>query len=299
MHDAARAVVSFRGASGFVVSPDGWILTNHHVAESFGAAGEVTLERRTGGANRRLTVRLIMKDRRHDVALYRTDTRGLPHLPVRAAPARVGEPVFLLGHPYSHPLEASFGKILATGIEIGGRPSVEYSAQTWWGSSGSPVLDRQGLVVAIHWGWDSTGVSNGRLTGVPLDLIQRKLPRIARAIQPAPRHLADAIPPQCRRPDTWEVQTRLVRADAARNRAGRALHQVEVGVESTRPECLELVDRVRYHLHPTFSNPVVDTHDRAAGFAISLRAWGFFRTRAEVRLRGGEQVAVAGMVRWR
>lgn len=299
VHRAASAVVTFQGATGFVISPDGWILTNHHVYQSFGPSGTVVLERRPGGANRRLKVRFVMADEARDVALYKTGAKGLPYLPVRHSAPRVGEPVFIIGHPHSRPQRVSFGTVLAKGVDIAGKRSVEYSAQTWWGSSGSPVIDKRGRAIAIHWGWDAEGVSNGRLTGIPLARITRVIPRIGRVV-------TDRFPPSrratarsCADGSNYEIKTRLVRSAVATNRAGRSLDKVTVHLASRRPECLAAIGSVRYRLHPTFQPPTIRGRAAESGFGVSLRAWGAFKTTAELSFPGARRpVEVQGWVRW-
>ena len=292
---AARAVVSFQGATGFEISPDGYILTNHHVYDSFGRSGTVKLARTRSGHSGRLKVRLILADEAHDVALYKADTvpeKGLPWLPLRLSPARLGETVFVVGHPSAKPQKVSLGTVLARDIVISGRPSVEYSAQTWWGSSGSPVLDTAGRVLAIHWGWDADGLSNGRLTGVPFHVIHRALPRITAHAGRAKPQLA-----RCERPGTWSLVTEAVDYAVGRSRdGGRSLDQLVVKV-SAPESCMRALSGVTYHLHPSFQRPTVEGA-RSAGFPILLGAWGFFKARAELMLKDrSEPLQVAGWVR--
>jgi len=299
---AAPAVVYFSGATGFIVSPEGHILTNHHVYESFGNAGTVRRHRVDGSRGRRLRVKLVTQNRKFDVALYKAVVpagTALPWLPMRTSPPRVGEDVFVLGHPDSKPLRASFGRVLAKDIVIGGRPSVEYSAQTWWGSSGSPVIDRQGRVFAIHWGWDSDGLSNGRLTGVPFHLITRALPAIAAVANGSPPNVAARapVPAACRLPSAWGITTALIERDASTNARGRSLDDIEVRLAPRRPECLRHVSNVTYTLHPTFNDPVVRGDRSGRGFPIRLGAWGYFEAKAEIEVAGAP-VEVSGMVRW-
>ena len=53
------------------------------------------------------------------------DARRFPHIELRHTPVKRGEQVFVLGHPDGDPLRASFGTILADGLTIAGRPSLE------------------------------------------------------------------------------------------------------------------------------------------------------------------------------
>ncbi len=176
---AANAVVWFGNATGFVISPDGYILTNYHVYAGWGSAGYVQLEVNRSGYRQRLYIQLVTASAAYDMALYKASgASNLPYIPIKTTAVSPGTDVFIVGHPNGWTQSVTFGRILANNLYIEGRPSVEYSAQTWWGSSGSPVVDRQGRVVALHWGWDSQGTSNGRLTGVPMDQMARAIPLV-------------------------------------------------------------------------------------------------------------------------
>jgi len=167
-----------------VISPDGYFVTNYHVSCGDGTCRpreRVYLEWNQAGHHGRLDGRLVSSDPRLDYALYKADAQGLPYLRLRTSTSRVpaGTAVAAVGHPESQRLRVSFGRVLADGLVIEGKPSIEYSAQTWWGSSGSPIVDRSGRAVALHWGWDAQGRSHGRLLGIPVSALVREVPRIA------------------------------------------------------------------------------------------------------------------------
>ncbi|EDM79822.1 protease, Do family protein [Plesiocystis pacifica SIR-1] len=296
VHDSSEAVVRFPTASGFFVDPDGLILTNHHVYESFGDSGRVWRRWVGDGSEQALEVELVTRDREHDVALYRvTDPAKagpFPFLELRDTPVHHGEAVFVLGHPRGKPLRASFGTILADELTIGGRPSIEYSAQTWWGSSGSPVIDEQGRAVAIHWGWDSKGVSNGRLTGVPAVKITDLPGFTALGRADAPPTLR---PSECDA-HGWALRSNMVREAARQNDSGKWLDQVEVRALHPTPGCADQLDSVTYTLHPTFADPV-ETLDGDA--ALTLYTWGSFDATVKVRLDDGGSVTFVDRVSWK
>ena len=291
VHELSEAVVRFPTATGFIVSSDGLIMTNHHVYESFGASGTVWRRWVGDGSEQALGIELLCKDRAHDVALYRVTAgldRGeaLPYIELRSSPARVGEQVFVLGHPDGDPLRASFGTVLATDLHISGRPSIEYSAQTWWGSSGSPVLDRQGRLLAIHWGWDSQGLSNGRLTGVPTTEFMQ-LSSFSQLAAPRP-------PSACS--TGWSIDSQLVRAQALENTSGRWLDQVELRASHSDPRCQAALRRATFTLHPTFRDPVKRV---AGGEALTIYSWGFFDAQLELELEDGRALRTSDRVAWK
>lgn len=160
LRPVADAVVRFASGTGVLVGPD-LLATNHHVREAVGTHTVVV----HGAEVRR--VELMASDPTHDVALYRVHGEALPHVTLREAPVVVGEAVAVVGYPATPEVKTSFGAVLADALVINGVDSIEYSAQTWWGSSGSAVVDTEGRLVALHWGWDADGESNGRLLGVP------------------------------------------------------------------------------------------------------------------------------------
>jgi hypothetical protein len=175
---AGHAVVFFGNATGFLISPEGHVLTNYHVYQSFGNSGTVYVEWTSQGYVRTLHLQLVVARADYDMALYKAQVTGAPYLKIDTSAPYAGEDVFIVGHPNSRSQEVSYGKVLATGHTISGRPSIEYSAQTWWGSSGSPICNRAGNVIALHWGWDEYGTSTGRLAGIPFNLMARGVSQI-------------------------------------------------------------------------------------------------------------------------
>lgn len=136
-------------ASGFAVTADGVIATNHHVAASPAAEamGVMTAD------GRFFPVREVLAaDKPHDVALLRTDAKDLAFLPLRDnAPA--GSPIRCYSHPAS-----TFGCI-SEGIiaryarmnesDRNGAVFMQITADYARGSSGGPVLDAYGNVVGM------------------------------------------------------------------------------------------------------------------------------------------------------
>ncbi|MGH7481659.1 MAG: S1C family serine protease, partial [Longimicrobiales bacterium] len=130
--------------SGFVVSPDGRIVTNRHVIQG---ADELRVELATGEIYDR--VYFVSADERRDLAILRVPATGLATLPIgddRAA--RIGDRVYVIGNPMG--LEGTFtdGLISARRM-VDGVSFLQISAPISPGSSGGPVLNAAGEAIAI------------------------------------------------------------------------------------------------------------------------------------------------------
>ena len=144
---AVKSVVTiFAGegmGSGVLISSDGYILTNHHVA---GSTGRVRIRWPDGTDT---VGDVIRGDPRRDVALVKTEPKGAP-LSIRAAPAQLGETVFAVGTP----LDKQFANTLTRGIVsatrlIDGLSVIQSDVAIDHGSSGGPLLDEKGQIVAL------------------------------------------------------------------------------------------------------------------------------------------------------
>jgi len=67
---------------------------------------------------------------------------------------------------------------------------------------------------------------------------------------------------------------------------GRPYYLVRVQLAAAVSNLLDNVERVVYHLHPTFPNPEREVTNRDNQFELTLQAWGQFTLRADVYLRG-------------
>ena len=156
--DSRSGVVQVFGpegrGTGFVVSGDGLVLTNDHVLRGIGTPITVQSE---GGAQ--LAGTAVLQDSFLDLAAIRV--KGLAkstHVFAFAPGVAVGNEVAVLGHP-----KESSGWVLTPGYVSSiselcptadgrERPSLMYTCPTRQGSSGSPVLLRDGRVAAVHFG---------------------------------------------------------------------------------------------------------------------------------------------------
>jgi len=130
--------------SGFLVSPDGWVVTNYHVIE-WAETAVVVMEDYTD----RLVEGVGAVDQVGDLALLKVRGRDLPCLLISASPPpRVGMKVFAIGSPAGLPNTLSDGLVSGHRTQHG-VPVLQTTAPVSHGSSGGPLLSDRGLVVGV------------------------------------------------------------------------------------------------------------------------------------------------------
>ena len=158
--------------TGFVVDPSGIIATNFHV---IGEHREFSMELADGRTCTPLEILAI--DRSRDLALIKIDASGLVPIPLGDSDKiQAGESVISMGNPLGYGLSVSRGVISAVReLDFGdGRPMVQVAIPIESGSSGSPVVNQKGEVVAIL-----TIKSGGAMGfGVPVNSLKNLLKEI-------------------------------------------------------------------------------------------------------------------------
>lgn len=76
--------------------------------------------------------------------------------------------------------------------------------------------------------------------------------------------------------------------DAHLDRGGLQYYRLRIALEADEPNLLDNVEKVIYHLHPTFKDPDRTVTDRGSNFEIGTAAWGDFNMTAEIFFRGGK-----------
>lgn len=168
----------FPGAgSGFLISADGWIVTNNHVVER--------AERiQVGMDGREYPAEVRGRDRETDLALLKIDAgEELPHLPLGDSDAlRVGDWVMAIGNPLSFEASVTVGVVSAKGRSIpieNNRADfanyIQTDAAINLGNSGGPLVNTAGEVVGI-----ATGKAFAENIGfaVPVDVLRGVLPQL-------------------------------------------------------------------------------------------------------------------------
>jgi len=164
--------------SGFLVSADGYVLTNHHVvAGDDGIPVDKILVQLTD--TREFEAELVGSDPQTDVAVLKIDSENLPFLSLASSEnLRVGDIVFAAGNPLNVGLTVTQGIVSAVGrtdLGILGVQGFENFIQTDaainMGNSGGPLVDADGRVVGINAAIISrSGGSIGIGFAIPIDL---------------------------------------------------------------------------------------------------------------------------------
>lgn len=139
------------GGSGFLISPDGYALTNSHVIHG---AETITAETYEGD---HADADLVGDDPATDLALVRLTVRDLPHAEMGDSDAlRVGQLVIAAGSPLGFHATVSTGIVSAVGRSLRGRDGrlienvIQHTAPINPGNSGGPLVDSGGCVVGVN-----------------------------------------------------------------------------------------------------------------------------------------------------
>ncbi len=134
--------------SGFIISPDGYVVTNNHVVDHSSDV-EVALE-----DGRTLPAKVIGTDKRTDLALLKvTDGNKLPYVEWSNTPPRVGDWVIAVGNPFGLGGSVTAGIVSARGRDIGAGPYDDFlqiDAPVNRGNSGGPAFDSHGAVIGVN-----------------------------------------------------------------------------------------------------------------------------------------------------
>lgn len=155
--------------SGFVLSPDGYILTNAHVVE---AADEIIVRM---SDRREFVAQAIGADERSDIALLKIDATGLPAVELgRSSAVEVGEWVLAIGSPFGFEHSATAGIVSAKGRSLPAEnyvPFIQTDVAINPGNSGGPLFDLQGRVVGVNSQiYSRTGGFMGLSFAIPIDV---------------------------------------------------------------------------------------------------------------------------------
>ncbi|MCG5493931.1 DegQ family serine endoprotease [Ectothiorhodospira variabilis] len=189
--------------SGFIISDDGYVVTNHHVVKDADQIEVRLSDRRTFEAE------LVGSDPRTDVALLRIDATDLPTLKLGdSEDLKVGEWVLAIGSPFGFDHSVTAGIISAKGRSLPTEnyvPFLQTDVAINPGNSGGPLFNLDGEVVGINSQiYSRTGGFMGLSFAIPIEVAMdvvdqlRETGRVSRGwlgvmIQEVTRDLADSF----------------------------------------------------------------------------------------------------------
>lgn len=133
--------------SGFIVSDDGYVVTNNHVVAD---ATKVTVVFEDGSEQ---VAEIVGTDERTDLAVLKIEGEDLPFVTFEAEPSRVGDWVVAVGNPFGLGGTVTVGVISGAGRNIGGSnygDFLQIDAAVNTGNSGGPAFNTRGEVVGVN-----------------------------------------------------------------------------------------------------------------------------------------------------
>lgn len=187
--------------SGFIISSDGYILTNAHVVEG---ASDIYV---TLTDKREFKAKVVGSDERTDLALIKIDATNLPKMPIGDSKAiRVGQWVLAIGSPFGLENTVTAGIVSAKSRDTGDYlPFIQTDTAVNLGNSGGPLVNMRGEAIGVNSQiLSETGGSIGISFAIPIDEAMRvteqlrTLGRVVRGrlgveVKDLPRELAEAI----------------------------------------------------------------------------------------------------------
>ena len=158
--------------SGFIVDPNGVILTNAHVVHD---AKDVTVKLTD---RREFRAKVLGSDPKTDVAVLKIDAKNLPVVPLGSArDLKVGEWVLAIGSPFGFENSVTAGVVSAKGRSLpddGFVPFIQTDVAVNPGNSGGPLFNTRGEVVGINSQiFSRTGGYQGLSFAIPIDVATR------------------------------------------------------------------------------------------------------------------------------
>jgi serine protease Do len=165
--------------SGFLISADGFVVTNHHVADKADEI-EVSFEN-----EEKYKATVVGSDARTDIALLKIQGNKTfdRYLPFAKTPPRVGDWVLAVGNPYGLGGTVTAGIVSASGRDIGSGPYdfLQIDAAVNKGNSGGPAVNLNGEVVGVNTAiYSPSGGSVGIAFAVPASTAQDVVEKLRR-----------------------------------------------------------------------------------------------------------------------
>jgi len=158
------------GGSGFVISSDGYVLTNHHVVDG---ANEITVRFKD---RRELAAKVIGSDPQSDIALLKVQASGLDAANLgRSSALKPGQWVVAIGSPFALENSVTAGIVSAVGRAFSNEqryvPFIQTDVAINRGNSGGPLFNLDGEVVGINSQiFSNTGGYMGLSFAIPIEV---------------------------------------------------------------------------------------------------------------------------------
>jgi serine protease Do len=189
--------------SGFIISADGYVVTNNHVVEHGGKTVTVTLD-----SGKEVKAKVIGTDPKTDLALLKmTEGSDYPYVKFAKSLPRIGDWVLAIGNPFGLGGTVTAGIVSAEGRDIGSGPYdqfIQIDAPINKGNSGGPTFNLKGEVVGVNTAiFSPSGGSVGLGFAIPastVDMIVGELEHggvhrgyLGVEIQPVSQEIADSL----------------------------------------------------------------------------------------------------------
>ncbi|NUR14381.1 MAG: Do family serine endopeptidase [Bradyrhizobium sp.] len=187
--------------SGFIISPDGYIVTNNHLIQGLTGTGTVDTVTVKTTDGREFPARIVGRDETSDLALLKIDGQNLPFVQWGdSTKARVGDWVIAIGDPYGVGSTVTAGIISALHRSITGVGAYDRYIQTDaainMGNSGGPMFDLNGNVIGINSALISpTGASVGIGLAIPAEAAKPVIEALRKGQRPSRGYLGVGLQP--------------------------------------------------------------------------------------------------------
>jgi serine protease Do len=187
--------------SGFIISPDGYIVTNNHLVQGVNGTGTVDTVTVITTDRREFPARIVGRDETSDLAVLKIEGHNLPFVNWGdSTKARVGDWVLAIGNPYGLGGTVTAGIISALHRGITGVGAYDRYIQTDaainMGNSGGPMFDLNGNVIGINSALISpTGASVGIGLAIPAEAAKPVVDSLMRGQRPSRGYLGVGLQP--------------------------------------------------------------------------------------------------------
>ena len=165
--------------SGFIISADGYVLTNNHVVEG---ADQITVNL---SDRRELDAKVVGTDAQYDIALLKLNANNLPVVSIGDSKSlKAGQWVVAIGSPFGFDHSVTAGIVSAVGRQFGGAdqqyvPFIQTDVPINRGNSGGPLFNLDGQVVGINSQiFSNTGGFMGVSFAIPIDIAMNAVEQI-------------------------------------------------------------------------------------------------------------------------